>query len=335
MNSPKIPDPNQAAIAGAQADLANYPLNYMVNALAQEGGSQTINGTNYDFTGMGNADQSAQMSDQMAQAMLDIQNNYGSAYVQQRLADLKQSDPTGYAARQQLFDKILADSKANPDRPMATDLQNQVNTMLGTAGNLDPQALQQIQGQVRGNQAARGITLGNGPASEENTAVVGASDALRQQQQGAAESYLQSAVSPQDVAYRRIQQSLSNLGAFVNNQTPEAQFGQLSGAQGGAAPFTATNYQNPASINPNAGAQGLQFANSIYASSGQYANSQANPWLTGLSTGINDLGAYQSLGGTFGGSSPMSASSWDAGTPAGTTTTSTASYAPGVNVWGQ
>ncbi len=282
MNSPDIPNPTTAAIAGSKADLANFPLSYMVNALAQEGGKQTINGTTYDFTGMGNADQSAKMSDPMAQALLDIQKNYGSAYIQQRLADLKQSDPTGYAARQQLFDKILADSKANPDRPLATDLQKQVNDMLGTAGNLDPQAEQQIQQQVRGNQVAKGIYLGTGPAAEENIAVVNASDALRAEQQQA--------------AYRRIQQSLSNLGAFVNNQTPEAQFGQLSGAQNGAAPFSTPNYTTPANVNPNSAANGVNFADNIYAQQAGFAANQANPWLTGLSTGINAIGAFSNLG---------------------------------------
>src|ERR1017187_1373125 len=109
MSKPSIPDPNKAAVAGASADLANFPFQYMINSLAQTGGSANIAGQNYDFTGLGNADVAGQMSGQMAQALLDIQNNYGSQYVQQRLADLQQSDPTGYAARQQLFDKILAD----------------------------------------------------------------------------------------------------------------------------------------------------------------------------------------------------------------------------------
>ena len=294
--SPKVPDQNEAAIAGAQADLANYPQNYMVNALAQMGGRQTINGKTYDFTGQGNADQSAKMSDQMAQALLDIQKNYGADYVKQRLADLQQSDPAGYAARKQLFDSIIADSNANPNRPMATALQSQVNDMLGTAGQLDQQALQEVQQGVRGQQQGRGITLGNAPANEENMAVVGASDNLRSQQQQAAQQYLSSGISPEDVTYRRIQQSLSNLGAFQNNQTPEAQFGQLSGAQNGAAPFNPVNYQNPASTNPGSAAQGLGFANSIYATNTGYAESQANPWLTGLSTGINAAGAFGNMG---------------------------------------
>jgi hypothetical protein len=296
VNSPKAPDSNKAAMAGVTADLANYPLNYMVNALAQEGGKQTIGNTSYDFSGVGNADQSAQMSDKMAQALLDIQNNYGADYIQQRLADLKQSDPTGYAARQQLFDKILSDSKANPDRPMAEDLQNQVNTMLGTAGQLDEQGLQQVQGSVRSGQVERGIYLGNAPAAQEAGAVVSASDQLRAQQQSAAQNYLQSGVSPQDVTYRRIQQSLSNLGAFTNNQTPEAQFGQLSGAQSGAAPFNPVNYTTPATVDTGAARYGQSYANAQYGQQAQQAEATSNPYLSGLSFGVQGMNALGNMG---------------------------------------
>lgn len=293
-SGPKIPDPSQASISGMQADLANYPQNWLVNAAAQEGGKVTVDGKTYDFTGLGNAAQSIGMSDKMAQALLDIQNNYGSQYVQQRLADLQQSDPVGYAARKQLFDKILADSKANPpNAQMSGALQDQVNQMLGGAGNLDPQSRQQIQQGVRSGQAASGITLGNAPAAQEAVATVNAQDALRTQQQQTAEQYLQSGVSPQDIQYRKIQQDLANLGAFQNNQTPEAQFGSLSSAGNGAAPFTATNYQTPATLNPQQATQtGVNFANTNYAT----AQNQANPWLAGLSIGTGTLNLAGNLG---------------------------------------
>ena len=290
-NSP--PDPNQAAIAGIEQDVSNFPNEWMVNALSQMGGKATIGGNQYDFTGLGNADVSGKVSDQMAQALLDIQNNYGSAYIQQRLADLKQSDPTGYAARQQLFDKITSDAEANPDRPMATELQGQVNDMLKNSGQLDEQGKQQVEQGVRAGQVSKGIYLGNAPASQEASAVVGAADNLKAQQQGAAQSYLNAGISPEDVQYRRIQQSLSNLGAFVNGTTPEAQFGSLSGAQNGAAPFNPVNYSTPASLMPMNGAAqtGINFQNSVY----QTNQSQANPWLTGLNLGISGVNtAYNS-----------------------------------------
>lgn len=295
-SAPSPPNPNTAAIAGATADIGNFPFETFINSLSQTGGKANIGGTNYDFTGLGNAQQSNTLSDQSAQALLDIQNNYGSQYVQQRLADLQQSDPTGYAARQQLFNSILADSQQNPDRPLATDLQNQVTQTLQGAGQLDSQGLQQVQQGVRAGQVSNGIYLGNGPASQESSAVVNASDAQQQAQQQEGINYLQSGVSPQDVDYRRIQQSLSNLGAFTNNQTPEAEFGQLSAAGNGAAPFSTPNYSNPASINPSDANTGQSFANAQYGLNSGYAATQGNPFLTGLTTGINTLGTAAKLG---------------------------------------
>lgn len=288
MCAPSIPDPNQAALAGQETDLGNLPFTWAINQAAQSGSRVTINGHTYDFTGMGNAAVQGRVDDQMAQALLDIQNNYGSAYVAQRLADLQRADPEGYAARQDLFDRILQQSHDNPDRPLNDELQNQVNSMLQDSGHLDKKGLEEVQQGVRGKQVGRGIVLGNAPASEESSAVVNASDNLAEQQQAEAGQYLSSGVSPQDVAYRNIVQSLSNLGAFVNSQTPTAQFNQVSGAQGGAAPFTSTSYQPNGALNPAAGANGMNAANSIYNSQSQ----QSNPWLTGLATGLNTYNAF-------------------------------------------
>lgn len=298
MDSPKIPDPNAAAQAGAIADVANYPFKAQIDALAQMGGKATINGKTYDFTNLGNADQNAKVSDQMAQTLLDIQKNYGSQYVQQRLADLQQSDPTGYAARKQLFDKIISDAQANPNRPMATDLQNQVQSLLAQGSNLTTgpgSETEQVQQQVRGQQLANGIFLGNAPTSQEASAIVNAGDAQQQQRQQKALGFLQSGVSPEDVTYRRIQQSLSNLGSAINGTTPEAQFGSLSGAQSGAAPFSPGTVSSP-SLNPNAALNGMQNAADIYSGNVNWAASQANPWTVGLSGLANTASALHNMG---------------------------------------
>jgi len=319
-----IPNPSVAAIAGMQADMANYGQNWLVNAAAQKGGKIKIGNKTYDFTGLGNADQAAASTDATDAATLAIEQKYGAGYIQQALDNLKQSNPTGVAARQQLSDKIQATSQDTSAGALSNDTQKQVEDMLSHAGELDPAALQETQQAVRGGQVARGITLGNAPANQEADAVVGASDNLRTQQEGVAQNYLASGVSPQDVQYRKIQQSLSNLGAFTNNQTPEAQFGQLSGAQNGAAPTNAPNYSTPANLDPNAGGYGINFANQSYQTSQQ----NGNPWLNGLSIATNGLSAVSNLYkpsapptsnyGVYGG----------AGVPSGTFTTPTASYAP-------
>lgn len=300
MSSPKIPDQNASAVAGATADLANFPFKSQIDALSQMGGKAVINGKTYDFTGLGNADVAGKISDQMAQAMLDIQKNYGADYVAQRLKNLEQSDPTGYAARKQLFDKILEDSKsAPPNGQMAADLQDQVNTQLANGGQLTGGAggeLEEVQQAVRGQQIANGITLGNAAANAETSAVVGAGDNKRNVVQQNASDYLAKGISPDDIEYRKIQQSLANLGAFANSQTPTAQFGSLSGAQTGAAPFNPVNYSTGPQVDTNAAARGIDQANALYNTRASYEASQANPWLAGLSTLSSAAGVAANLG---------------------------------------
>ncbi len=294
--TPQLPNYALAAQQGVQSSLDTYPLTYLTNAAAQMGNKVTIGGQTYDFTGLGTADDNAVMSDQMAKTLLAIQQNNGPAFIQQSLDDLKQSDPAGYADRQQLFDKILADSKANPDRPMASDLQDSINSQLQTAGKLDNKTLSDVQQQVRGGQAARGNTLGNAATSQEADAAVQASDTLKNQQQATAQGFLSSGVTPEDVQYRRIQQSLSNLGAFQSGQTPTAQFSTLSSAGNTAAPFNGGPGVNPLT-NPNAAQNGLNYQNQLYSGQVNFAQSQVNPYIAGLSTGISGLNAYNSLGG--------------------------------------
>ena len=72
----------------------------------------------------------------MAQALLDIQRNYGLDYVKQRIENLKQADPAGYAARKQLFDKIIEDAKNHPGNRMAEDTQAQVTALLWRGASL-------------------------------------------------------------------------------------------------------------------------------------------------------------------------------------------------------
>ena len=67
-----------------------------------------------------------------------------------------------------------------------------------------------------------------------------------------------------DAAFRQYQQRLANAASFLSGSTPVAQFGQLSGAQQGASPFNPMGIQSGIGVNPNAGAQGQQFATNTY-----------------------------------------------------------------------
>ena len=298
MGGPSVPDPNAAAVAGAKADLSNFPFESQINALAQMGGNATIGGKNYNFTGLGNAAQNAAISGQMAQTMLGLQQQYGPAYIQQRLADLQQSDPAGYAARQQLFSKVLADAQATPNRPLAADTQQQIMSLLGQGSNLSTgpgSETEAVQQGVRGQQLANGIFLGNAPASQEASALVNAGDQMQKERQNQAMSFLQSGVSPEDVTYRRVQQSLSNLGNVINGQSPEAEFASLSGAQNGAAPFNPGQVTSP-TVNTGAPLMGEQNAANIYSGQVNWAKSQANPWTTGLSSLTGMAGVAGAMG---------------------------------------
>lgn len=292
---PDAPDPNQAAIQGMMADMENYPFEYQINSLAKMGGKATINGKVYDFTGLGDADTAAAMSDKMAQTLLDLQKQYGPDFIKQKLAELKVADPTGYAARQQLFDQIMADADASPDRPMNTRLQAMVQDELAKGGKLDARQTEQVQQGVRGKQLRSGIFLGNAATSEEANALVNAGEAERTKRQQQGIGILNSGVLPEDVQYRQIQQALSNLGNFTSGASPTNQFQSLSSASNGAVPFQ-VGQSNAAAINPNAGVNGMNNALSLYNQEQNWANSQVNPWMAGISGGIAGYNLGQKAG---------------------------------------
>lgn len=106
-----------------------------------------------------------------------------------------------------------------------------------------------IQG-TRGAQAARGNLFGNAPSVQEAMAVG-------------------------DVGYRMYQQQLANMGAFGAGVTPTAQFGQLSGAQQGAAAFQGTGIQQ-SNVGVMSNNQFAQAAGNVYSNQMSYYQQQAS-----------------------------------------------------------
>lgn len=314
-------DYDKAAREGVYADLETYPMRYLTEAAAKMGGKVTINGKDYDFTGLGDADNTRVMSDQMAQTLLDIQRNYGPEYIKQRLEQLKQADPKGYEARKDLFARIMASAEASPDRPLAEDLQASIVSELTNAGKLDARQLQEVQQSVRGGQVARGNYLGTAAAAQEAGAAVKAGEELRDKTQSQALGFLNSGVTPEDVEYRRLQQAMANLGAFANGETPMAEFSNLAAAGNGAAPFIGGGWNGQAT-NPNAGANGVQNAMAIYSGQNNWAQQQVNPYMAGVSMAASafpsianlwqggNVGSYSNPGGNFG-----AGSGWQAWKP--------------------
>lgn len=290
-STPTIPNPATAAAAGIQADIQNQPFSYLINAASTLGKPVTIGGKTFDFTGLGSQDVAGQISDQMAQTLLDLQTETSPTIIQQRLDELKAADPQGYAARKQLFDKIISDSKATPDRPLNKDLQDQLQTELAKGvGFDDAKQLEQAHEAARGGQVGRGIYLGNAPAAEEARQVTAAGENLRNTRQQNALNLISSQQDPEAKAFADFQRNLGNLGSFVAGQAPAAQFRQVSAASQGPVSLTggspATN-----TFNPNAAGAGLNNALGIYQGQVNWANSSANPWLAGLSIGATGLGS--------------------------------------------
>ena len=158
----------------------------------------------------------------------------------------------------------------------------EVRQMLGEAAKedlalgsqLSPEMRNQVEQQERAAQAARGNIYGSAPAAAEAMAVG-------------------------DAGFRMRQQRLANAASFLSGTTPVSQFGQISGAQGGASPFNPVGIQSGLTLNPNAGAQGQQFAMNTYNQQMNYAANQQpiGMQLLGMAAGIGG----QALGGHFAG----------------------------------
>jgi len=291
----KIPNPADAAVQGIQSDTQLQPFKYLLNAAADTGQNITLNGQNYDFTGLGNADTAGKISDQMAQTLLDLQKEKSPAIIAQRLKELQAADPQGYAARQQLFDRIMSDAQSNPGRPVSSDLQQTLQDELAKGvGFNDAKQEEQVREGVRGGQVARGITLGNAPTSQEAQTVTNAGESLQTQRQQDALNMLQSGTSPDDIAYRNMQQSLGNLANFQQGISPTAQFQQVSSAGNGPVQLTG---QAPSTntFNPNAAQTGMNNALSLYQGQSTYANASANPWLAGLGVAGQTAGTLKQI----------------------------------------
>ncbi len=300
------PDPAKGYVAGINSDLETLPARRLIEAMARlgESGYVDIPGSRgrttrqfYDFTGLGEADYNRQYGEQMAAQMLQLQRDFGPKFVEQRLAELEASDPTGAAMRRQLWDTVRTGAETERDYSDAQALQDAVLADLERGGSLDPETERQISQSVMGEQVARGNYLGNAAAAQEGTAIANAGEAERATRQQQALAFLTGQVSPADAARREGLQDMNNLAAFLAGESPTAQFGQLSGAQNGAAPFL-PGAPMPGT-NPMAGWQGVQNQQNLW--SAQQGAQGVNPWVAGLSGAFNGVNLWQSWRGAGGG----------------------------------
>lgn len=122
-SSPPPPAPPDYAAANREAittDIETLPLRNAINAASSLGRSYTDpdTGRTYDFTGLGSQDiASAQLMQQLrdapasAQALLDLQRQYGSQFAEESRNQLRTTDPIGFALRDQLGSRISSGSR--------------------------------------------------------------------------------------------------------------------------------------------------------------------------------------------------------------------------------
>ena len=293
-SAPPPPDYAAASRDAVLADLNTAPFTQAIDRAAAVGTKITLDGKTYDFTGLGDSDYNLSMANKLADAMLEIRRKYGDAYLQTKLEELSLADPEGVGIRKELFGRILEQIDSPRDLSLANQTQQGVLDELNKGGRLDPGERRERENFSRGRQVESGITRGNAAVADETSGLADASAAAKTRRQQAALQFLQSGASPEDLQYRETQQNMANVSNFLQGRTPTAEFQNLSGAQQGAVPFVAP-FQGSQVVNPNAGPQGAANAQQLYGIQNNLYQNQANPYLAGLSLGINSFTAGQAL----------------------------------------
>ncbi len=175
-------------------------------------------------------------SPELAQIALDVQERYGSQFVESSRKQLEQSDPEGFKLRQELGQKLLADLKAGrslTDREQKDTLNN-----------------------VRGAQVARGNFLGDAAAFQEMEAMGDAGFRKEQQRYANAGSFLGNPLNAQFSSLSGAQQGSAQQ---VNSGAPFQYMGQNTGSQGAqfASNIYGTQSQNYANAPGNPWMAGL------------------------------------------------------------------------------
>lgn len=186
--APDPPDYAKATKEGIQLDIDTLPIRRLIDQAARAGAKidykDPITGEarSVDFTGMGDADLSRialdfgiESQDKLAAAELELSKKYGIDFINQRTAELKAADPTGYAMREEMGGSILADLQAGKGLDDATEAE--------------------VVQAERSAQAARGNMLGSSSAAAEAMEVGNAGFRLWQQKLANAASFL-SGVTP-------------------------------------------------------------------------------------------------------------------------------------------
>ena len=233
-----------------------------------------------DFTGFGEADVQGKIAEDYADLVIELGDKYGQQFVEEARKQLELSDPEGMAAREKMGQMIEQQAEETPERPVADLMDQQVGEQLEAGNRLDAMSRDVLDASLQDALRARGQTGSVDQfAQPMETGLAG--DARRQAGIQKALGWLSSGATPEDVQFRREQQNLANMGAYIGGRTPQAEFANLSGAQQGATPMRGGS-QLP-TMNQNAGQSSQQAALSDWQTQMGYEANQANPWMAGLS----------------------------------------------------
>lgn len=249
----------------------------------------------FDFSGYGAADVQGKLADAMAQVQLALGQKYDSQFIDQALKQEQLADPEGFAARQRMNDLIQEQNARPLNEPVAQNLSDQVQAEIDAANNgtLDPQMRDLLMQGGNSAEADRGGASPSNAPDFLHEATTGTGETQRQLAAiGKGTSELAGGESPEDIAYRREQQNLANLSSEVQGITPQSQFKSLSGAQQGPTPFVPG--QPLPNLPSSQGAQGA--ALNAWQTQMQQAQSQAQPWMAGLSTLLGAANTAANLG---------------------------------------
>tara|TARA_Y100000588_G_scaffold120591_1_gene131943 strand:+ start:1295 stop:2239 length:945 start_codon:yes stop_codon:yes gene_type:complete len=266
---PPPPDYSEATREGILADIETLPARKVIEAAAKAGSKGSINvgdrQVGYDFTEIGDIDQQK----------IDLEAQKQAADV---LAELALDIQQRYGKKFNL-EAMARLKEADPTGfEMRRELARSTLEQLSQGDRLTGEQEANVERYVRGAQSARGNVRGNANVAQE-------------------------ALAKFDAGQRLLQQRMANAQAYAFGAPMSAQFGSLQGAQQGPAPFMPQPMQAGLGLNPNAGAQGAQFAMQGYGNYLQGMQNQSNPWMEGLGIvgGIATKGVVGGIGGKLAG----------------------------------
>ena len=260
-DAPSIAGANEAGVwanletVGIQKLIANAALlgksvDVKVPIFDADGNKTGFKDVTYDFKGYSDADSTREEMEFGGEA---------ADFMAKTMLEVQQKYGKDFV-KQRIEELKAADPTGYEVREM---LGESAKADLARGTELSPDMARQVTQQERAAQAARGNIYGSAPAAAE-------------------------AMTLGDAGFRMRQQRLANAASFLSGTTPVAQFGQISGAQAGASPFNPMGIQSGISVNPNAGAQGQQWAMNAYNTQMNYAAQQQpiGAQLLGLATGV-------------------------------------------------